>query len=119
MNKRYGGRSDIAEHFSELESMFNLLSGMSSPVDESMQVAILLVSIMAQESLKGTVAAIKTVDADNATWNYVSSRLTEEQRSQKMIVADWFTSNENLPLSWRNMQQTKCFKCGKRRHIAR
>ncbi len=32
MNKRYDRRSDIGEHLSELESMFNRLSGMGSPV---------------------------------------------------------------------------------------
>ncbi len=63
---------------------------MSSTVDEIMQVATSLVSAKAHESLKSTVAAIKTVDANSVPWKYVLSRLIEEQRSQKIFVVDTF-----------------------------
>ncbi len=67
MNKRYHSGKDMGEHLSEMESMMNRLAAMQAPVDSSMQVAILLVSVMAEESLQSTVAAIKTVDSDKAT----------------------------------------------------
>ncbi len=51
-----------------------------------MQVAILLVSVIAEESLQSTVALIKTVDSDEATMEYVSNRLIEDQHAQKLIM---------------------------------
>ncbi len=92
---------------------------MSSTVDEIMQVATLLVSAKAHESLKSTVAAIKTVDANSVPWKYVLSRLVEEQRSQKIFAVDTFTPNGNLALAGRSKQHTNCFKCRKRGHTAR
>ena len=67
-----------------MESLFNRLDAMGSPLGSGMQVAILLVSLSAEEWLSGTVSAIKTMDADKATWEYVSGRLLEEVRSQKL-----------------------------------
>ncbi len=42
----------MGEHLSEMESMVNRLAAMQAPVDACMQVAILLVSVLAEESLQ-------------------------------------------------------------------
>ncbi len=65
------------------------------------------------------MAAIKTVDANNATWNYVSFCLIEEQRSQNMVVIDSVSPNGKVALTERSIQHTECFKGEKRGRIAR
>ena len=85
MNKKYSPGKDMGEYLTELESMFNRLCSMGMPIAEPMQVAILLVSLGCEEEMAGTVAAIKTMDEDRATWDYVSSRLLEEQRSRRLV----------------------------------
>lgn len=58
---------------------------MGLPMIEKMQVAILLVSIMNDESLRSTVAASKTVDGDKATTGNVCSRLLEKYCAQQVM----------------------------------
>lgn len=65
----------MQNHIAEFEGIFNRLSQMDTEIDEGMQVAFLLVSISNVPELHGTVSAIKTMQADQATWNYVSTRL--------------------------------------------
>lgn len=57
---------------------------MCSLKDSDMQVAILLVSIPSEYSLSGTLYAIKMMDSNKETWEYVSSCLIEEIGSQKI-----------------------------------
>ena len=61
---RYTPGSDKGQYFSDLENLFNRLNAMGAPVDETMLVATLLVSLMRDNELQGTVVAIKTVDED-------------------------------------------------------
>ena len=71
----------MGEYVSEFESMFNKLAVMGFLIGNDMQVAILLVSVSSEESLSGTISAIKTMDTDEVTWEYVSGRVIEEIRS--------------------------------------
>ena len=119
---RYDSAKDMGEYLSEMESHFNRLTAMNSPVDEGMQVAILLVSVSATEALSGTVSAIKTMDPEKATWDYVSARLIEELRSQKL--ADGTESVPSSPTvamarSGVDMNKVRCYRCGKKGHFAR
>lgn len=59
INTRFQARKDLFDYIAELESNFNRLAIMIMPVAEKMQVAILLVSLMNEESLKSTVAELK------------------------------------------------------------
>lgn len=74
MNRKYDSKNDMQNHVVEFESMFSRLALMDANLDESLQVALLLVSVSDETSSNGTVAAIKTKQAENATWNYVSTR---------------------------------------------
>lgn len=84
INTRYDGTKEMGEYISEMESVFNKLAVMGSPMSDDMQVAFLLVSLSSEESLSGRLAAVKTMEASKATWDYVSGRLLEEARSQKL-----------------------------------
>ena len=122
MNTRHDIAKDIGEYLSEMESHFNRLTAMDSPVDEGMQVAILLVSVSGTEGLGGTVSAIKTMDPYKATWDYVSARLIEEMRSQKLV--DGVESIASSPTvatarTGRDLSNIKCYRCGKKVHFAR
>lgn len=85
INTRYDGSKDMGEYLSEMEIRLNKLEEMGSLVEEGMQMAIILVSVSSFNSLNSTVSAIKTMDPDKATWDYVWARLIEEMRSQKLI----------------------------------
>lgn len=45
-----------------------------------------MVSLMNEETLPGTVAAFKTLDNSNQSWEKVALSLIEEQSSQKMCT---------------------------------
>lgn len=60
LNKKLITKSDISDPFSQLESLFNKLEILMSPIDEKMQVAVLLVSVSSTNSFEATTAAIKT-----------------------------------------------------------
>lgn len=42
-------------------------------------------SLIHDESLSGIVAVIKTMDEEKATWDYVTRRLLEEHRTQRLV----------------------------------
>lgn len=58
---------DLEDNIAELETHFDKLAVMSLPGMGEMHVAILLVSVTNDESLKTTVAALKGLDGDKAT----------------------------------------------------
>lgn len=59
--------------------------------------AILPVSLMNDEMLSGTVAASKTLDYRNSSWERVAVKFEEEQRSKKMC-ADAGTKATDIPI---------------------
>lgn len=126
VNTRYESGKDLGDYFAELETYFNRLAGMGLPVAEEMQVAILLVSVMHEETLKGTVAALKTVEDSKATWNNVCSRLLEEHRSQRVLSGINARSSSNHIRAATIRRRTdkenfkiRCYNCNKLGHIAR
>lgn len=52
----------MADYLAELESSFNKLNFMGLPVAEEMQMTFLLVLLMNDEIIPGTVAAFKTMN---------------------------------------------------------
>ena len=122
IHTRYDGVKDMGEYISEMESLFNKLAAMGSSVDSDMQVAILLVSLSSEESLSSTVSAIKTMDVDKATWEYVTGRLIEEVRSQKLAGSAEVMASSTKAAAIRqrkHISDLRCFKCNKKGHIAR
>jgi len=123
MNKRYESGKDMGEYLADIETLFNKLAAMGMALVEPMQVAILLVSISSVDSFQGTVAAIKTMEDHKATWDYVSGRLIEEQRTQKMSDSaeknDARVQAAAARTAARRLANTKCFKCNKKGHIPR
>ena len=123
INKRYEEGKDMGEYLSEMESLFNKLSVMKSPLDSDMQVAILLVSISSIDFLAGTISAIKTMESERATWEYVSARLIEEMKSQDLVLASDMKSTVAAASSSKSRRKDyskiKCYKCGKYGHIQR
>lgn len=121
MNMRYIPGKDMGEYLCEFETLFNRLECMGSPQSDDMQVAILLVSIMHEDTLSGTIAAIKTMDESKATWDYVSSRLLEEQRSIKLAdnAERAAAAVRAATAKRRDLSKVKCFKCQKMGHIAK
>lgn len=120
MNSRYDGKNEIAEHISQMESMFNRLRAMGSSVEENMKVAILLVSVGGQTDLKSTISAIKTMDTERVTWDYVTGRLVEEERSQRIVEGDSMDIvNTKLALISKKKKKQKCYNCGKLGHYAK
>ena len=121
MNTRYESGEDIRDYIAKFETMFNRLEIMGSHIDEAMQVAILLVSLLNDETLSSTVAAIKTMDEEKATWDYVTSRLMEEQRSRRL--ADDADENASkikaATVHGDRKNSRRCYNCGKIGHIAR
>ena len=67
MNKKLEADTIMRERVSELESLFHRRLAMKSPLEEEIQVAILLVSLSERENFRGTVSAIKTMDPKLAT----------------------------------------------------
>ena len=119
---RYTAEQDMGEYLSQLESLFSRLDAIGSSIQTDMQVAILLVSLSSHESLSGTVAAIKTMDEEKATWGFVSGRLIEEVRSQKLAYdAQGKSRNHTVALVQlpKSKSNFRCFRCNKRGHIAR
>ena len=87
-----------------------------------MQVAILLVSVSGTDSLSSKVFEIKIMDPDKATWDYVSARLIEEMRSQKLVDGvELIASSPTVATArtGRDLSNLKCYRCRKRGHFAR
>lgn len=59
MNTRYTSGRDVGDYLVELETSLSKLSSLGLPVAENMQVALSLVSLMNEDALPGTVAAMK------------------------------------------------------------
>lgn len=125
IHTRYDREKNMGEYLSEMESMFNKLAAMKLPIAPELQVAILLVSMTAEESLSGTVSAIKTMDESRATWEYVSGRLIEEVRSQKLAENSdglgTIAAAALIPRGPRGLHksQIRCYRCNRKGHIAR
>lgn len=119
IHTRYESGKDMGEYLSEMESLFNKLAAMGLPLASEMQVAVLLVSLTSEESLSGTVSAIKTMDEGRASWEYVSGRLIEEVRSQKLSVDGQTSSVTAAAVRRADRSQIRCYKCNKKGHIAR
>lgn len=76
-HKRFKDGTMMSAHIDDLETLFIRLEGMNSPMDESMQVAILLASFgSTQESPNGAVVtALQTMRDEDLTWEKATARL--------------------------------------------
>lgn len=82
---RYQDAKDLGDYIAELDFCFNKLGMMGLPVARKRLVTIMLQSVMNEESLKSTVAALKSMDGDRATSDRECSGLLEESLVQRMI----------------------------------
>lgn len=78
INMKLKSPNDISDHVSRMESLFNQLGKMDLEVEAQMQVALLLVSVDNVKLFSPTIAAIKVMKDENASWKYVSTRLIKE-----------------------------------------
>ncbi len=78
-SKRYSGKS-MSKYIDELSQLFAQLEtmGEDARLPDSHQVAILLASIGNYPGLESTVAALRLRDADDLSWECVTSDLIEE-----------------------------------------
>lgn len=73
----------IQDHIGDLEVCFTKLANAGQQFNELLQVSILLNSIRDCVEYEPTVAAIRTMDEDKATWDIVTARLIDEYKDRK------------------------------------
>lgn len=84
MNTRYNSGKDTGDYLADLQTSLSKHGSAGLPVAKEMQVAILLVSLINEEALFRTVAALKTLDESHCIWEKVSGRVIKEQQSQRL-----------------------------------
>lgn len=88
--------TDLADYMAELETYVYGLVVIDLPAAEEMQVPILLVSEMNEDSLKGKVSGLGTVDGDKATWHICSSsRKTSSSATDEAGKYFWHQCSES------------------------
>ncbi|CAN8068203.1 unnamed protein product [Agarophyton chilense] len=83
-NMKYVPGKTMSEFVDEFESFFNRLKGMCSPVEDSMQVAILLSSFgnMDETVYGAVISALQSMPDAELTWERATARLLQEFESQ-------------------------------------
>lgn len=88
-----------------------------------MQVAILLASVMNEECLKSTVAALQTVDGNRGTWDTVCSHLLEEYHSHQTGKSSNISADIPVRAATVNCKENqyriRCYNCNKLGRAAR
>ena len=123
LNKKLRPNQSIGDHISEFESLLYQLQKMETKIDDQMKVALLLVSISNHKGFESIIAAIKTMRSEDATWNYVTTRLLEEEITMK---TESLTSCEAKHVSddviavakYHKNKDIICHYCKKKGHIA-
>ena len=82
--------------------------------------AFLLVSVSQHQILHSTVAAVKTMKEKDATWEYVTARLIEEDSSLKTVPTATKTQTfpENGKIASIRTKEIICKRCGIIGHLA-
>lgn len=75
----------ISDHIAELELSFTKLENAGQKIQDLMQVSILLSSLKECDEYESTIAAIKTMDEEKATWDAVSNRLIDEYKERSSL----------------------------------
>ena len=86
---------DMTDHIATFELTLSKLSAAGYDLDKLLQVTLLLSSISGSPDYEPTVAAIRTMDEDKATWEAVCSRLIDESKERAAASA----AEANLALS--------------------
>lgn len=119
LNKKPRNASDISDHVSQLESLFNRLETKENPIDEKMQVALLLVSVENNKAFDATIAAIKTMKEEDSSWNNVSARVIEEgskSLTENKNVID--SESPRASIASIKTSQIVCNRCNIKGHTA-
>lgn len=125
MNLKAGKDTVMGDHISQLESLMHMLASMGMPIQEPMQVAILLVSLGNLSEYGGTVASIKTLDAELATWSNMTTRIIEEESQLKSNAVGSTTNNERTVFGARHgygrpsKKDVVCWNCQRKGHYVR
>lgn len=94
---------------------------MGTLIDKSMQYAFLIAYASAVKSYSSVVDAIPTMKIDEATWDYESTRILEENRSNK-ISHDGAASEHPMVATAVSTEASKqaqnCKRCRRKGHFA-
>ena len=74
----------MAEYVDRFESMFERLATMDAGISDDMQVAIFLSSFSNMKEYDNIISALKTLKAEELTWDKVTARLIEEYKTRKV-----------------------------------
>eukprot|EP00171_Calliarthron_tuberculosum_P005379 IDg5379t1 len=101
------------------------MNAMGRKLDDQMQAAMLMVSVSDVPRFTSVIAAIKTLKCEEATWNFVSTRLLEESRtmqpqslqtSSEGAVASAVNGNWKNNKSYRSERHNGKFKSKYKKH---
>lgn len=123
----------MSDYVASFEEVFNHLSGMNSPIEAGLQVAMFLSSFGEKnKSPYGHLITTIQSSQDELSWESVSAKMLQEYEEiyyEKGLRTDKKTSNQSgmalrtelRPIKNynRRFENRRCFKCGKRSHIAR
>lgn len=79
----------ISDHITVLETVFAQLEDAGQSFEELMQVSILLSSITDDRHYEAAIAAIRTMDEEKTTWEYVTVRLLEKSKEKTSQNLAW------------------------------
>lgn len=81
-SKTYTAGDDLSDFIRDLETSFSKLENAGQTLTELLQVSVLLTSLKECEEFQATVAAIRTMEETNATWESVTTRLIDEYKEK-------------------------------------
>lgn len=121
---KYDSGKSMSEYIDGLESIFNQLNSMDSPVDPSMQVAILLASFgTVDETPYGPViSALQTMTDERLTWEAASARLLQEYSTRigvKPGSAELSAHASSELRALKSMARVRCYGCKRFGHYKR
>lgn len=82
-SKKKHRNESVTDHIGELETVFIQLENVGTLVNELMQIAILLSSVKGDNAYVAVIAAIRTMDKTNTSWNVVPTRLIDEYEERE------------------------------------
>lgn len=106
----------MENYIAEFESLFNQLADMGETVNETLKVAILLLSLSQKRELQSTIAALTTLSDAELSWDKATSRMIDEYAivSPHQRTSEAFWVKEHAAVASR--PRSPCQHCGKKGH---